>query len=1328
MTRKYHAFVRLTAICLVVCLCLSLAACTQPGGNDVTDPTDATGGAGAKNTYTILVKTDAGQPVVELGVYIYTDSTLAELVWFAKTDAEGKVTFDDTTCEGYVAVLADVPDGYVVEENYPITGETTEIILAGDGSMGDLSKITYKLGDQMRDFLVTTADGTEYTLSQLLEEKDAIVLNFWYLECNPCKLEFPYLQEAYENYSEKLEVLAINPVNTDADAVAAFQAENGLTFPMMVGDPNWEKAMQLTAYPTTVVIDRTGTISLIHAGSIDSAETFERIFSYFTAEDYEPGVIESIDELPELVKPGSSADNPIETGSVTSISITLEPGEKLYYHLYRVNNMYLQINNANAFVEYGGNTYNPSNGYIGFMLSTPDTYTPAAVVFGNSGTETVTYTVTLSAAYGSFNNPIGLSLGEFTTDIYAGNDQGVYYRWTATESGVFTVQFLSGTDGVVCDYILSNTSSMAVRSLRSEGDLTTGTVSVDVKAGQTVQVNVSTMPDSTNAYPGGSFIALASFVAGGSDDEEELEKLTYTITVTDAAGTALTNVNIAVDVDGTANHIATNASGVATIELPKGTYTATLIVPDGYTAETTTYTLTEEAPSVAVQLQTVQIVMVDYTVTVQDPNNEPLSGVMVVIGSKVAYTDDSGKAVFNLEKGIYTAVVVAPDGLEADSAGYAFPEDAAELTAVLDWKPGTSNAPIAITTLPYVTDVLLADAEIYYNLFYTGTPILTVSEPDAYVIYNGTTYGVDNSGIVTVQLLSGHPMMPATIVVGNGSGSKTGYTINLVYPEGTMSNPKVLTDISEFTTELAEGNSEGYFYTWTADQTGSLVFEVTGVTEGVAYDIIVTNQNTSVQKNIDADGIQAENGNMTVTVPVTQGDELSVIVTALPDADWSYPAAVITVKGAVVTTGEPDPSEPESSTPESSEPESSEPESSEPDPSTPDPSVPDVSTEITYTVTVVDSEGSPVSNVTVMLNTTIFAGVTDETGKISYETTSGTYTVTLAGTNAYYNKSAALLTANVPDLVIKLAAEVDPDKTMALYNINPNGGEDNVAYILPVGTTHVELGTGKSYYNADSNSCFFVFVPEEAGTYRVTVDNAGADIAAWGTPFNIFLQEKASANEDNSLQYSVQEGQAGNMDYVLGIEVVDGITDVAVTITRIGDAGFDISAVDFDTAWRSDYVPTAFTLTLADGETLTYVDIVNGKAEDYVLVLSETDHFYHLGTADGPVVYLNLGYDAPYVSLQKMIRGDASGFGGAPLRKYFYDENGVFLKKEDYTDCVNTYINCMDASTGLYPLTKDLAYALQNGGESWWDPASPSCIIEGANPDIAWLFACCYAE
>ena len=90
------------------------------------------------------------------------------------------------------------------------------------------------------------------------------------------------------------------------------------------------------------------------------------------------------------------------------------------------------------------------------------------------------------------------------------------------------------------------------------------------------------------------------------------------------------------------------------------------------------------------------------------------------------------------------------------------------------------------------------------------------------------------------------------------------------------------------------------------------------------------------------------------------------------------------------------------------------------------------------------------------------------------------------------------------------------------------------------------------------------------------------------------------------------------------------------------------------------------------------------------------------------------------------------------VTKYFYDEEGNFHRKETYSECLMEYIACADEAMGVYPLTEDLKYIVQQHGDyqGWWDPESRAYLFvdldgnpePGINHDIAWLLMCCYVE
>lgn len=758
MTRKKWIVIGGVALlCLLLCLCVSM--CSLPGQEDVpqTEPVGTTGAG--RMTYTVQLKSESGQPLPDIGVYIYTDSTMSELVWFARTDAEGSLSFEDVASDSFVAVLSDVPAGYLVEEQYPLTGENTQIILTAGLMEGDLSNITYKLGDVMLDFTVTAADGKEYKLSQLLEEKKAIVLNFWYLQCDPCKSEFPFLQDAYAQYSDDVIVLAMNPVNQDNEEIAKFQKENSYTFPMAACDPNWEKAMQLTAYPTTVVVDRFGTICFIHKGSVTEAGIFEAMFDFYSADDYEQAIFKDLEELQEaagVVQTVGTKENPVEIGATPSFQVTVEPGQLMYYNIYRMTTtLYMSINNENAYVIYNGKTYYPSNGRVYLAVSAEDTNSACSVVFGNSGKETQTYTVTLGSAAGTMGNPYKMTIGQFTSNVGAGNETGVWYTYTPAEDGLFSIEVEGVTAGVQYNISLTSYTANGIgtvqRSINSDSSTNEETgnqmVAINGYAGKPIQITVGTLPDSSNTYPAAAFQLVSKFAPGESLDSLLQEKTTYSINITDENRNPISGVMMKMTVEDKTVTLTTNEKGVATTKQVPGSYKVILTVPLGYEGRVTEFTLTEAMPSVSIKLDTVVVEMATYTITVLDAEGNPIPGAYVSIGTGYAQTDAAGVAVIEVPKSTYTATVSID--------GY--------ITGQVEVTPET---PTAAVTMEKGEDTQKQDYTVKvvdFDGYPVANTLLTIQQEGA---VKGTMT-TDASGIATQSLV------PGTYTIGVPAGSYT---------------------------------------------------------------------------------------------------------------------------------------------------------------------------------------------------------------------------------------------------------------------------------------------------------------------------------------------------------------------------------------------------------------------------------------------------------------------------------------------------------------------------------------------------------------------------
>ena len=675
MTKKNMLrFCGILVLCLAICL--SSVACARKNGIE-DSVTVGTTGTGIMD-YTICITAETGTPLEDIGVYVYTDATMAELVWFAKTDAEGKLSFSDIPSDNFVAVLANAPAGYLVEEYYRLTGEQTQITLSAGLMEGDLSSITYKLGDLMLDFSVTGPDGTVYKFSELLEQKKAVILNFWYLQCEPCKAEFPHLQDAYEQYSDDVALLVMNPVNQDNAEIEQFRKDNAYTFPMMACDPLWEKAMQITAYPTTVVIDRFGYITLRHTGSIDGPETFEAMMRYFSADEYEHTVFKNLSDLEEAAgveQVYGTPDNPVQMGLQPSFQVTVEPGQEMHYEIYRMTTaMNLSLRNENAYVIYNGKTYKPTNGSISLTVTAEDTNSAAKLVFGNTGKETQTYTVNMASEKGSMGNPFGLTLGEFTANVPAGKEQGIFYTFSPNMDGVFILELKNVTEGIGYDIsVTSIRNEIPVQKTLGEDSIVnpeTGKKMVAVNAykGGRIDINIGTTDGSGNR-PAGAFELIASLTEGTLDDLAKAS-VKYSVNVTDENGNPVSGARLSMTVGGKEKELS-GSNGVYSSYEEAGTYTVKLAVPRGFTARTTTFKLTEKHPSVSIKLNTIE--KATYTVTVVDSvTGAVIEGAEVYFNDAAgelltsAVTDASGKVEITTSKDTYY-VSVLKDGYISDA-------------------------------------------------------------------------------------------------------------------------------------------------------------------------------------------------------------------------------------------------------------------------------------------------------------------------------------------------------------------------------------------------------------------------------------------------------------------------------------------------------------------------------------------------------------------------------------------------------------------------------------------------------------------------------------
>ncbi len=251
-----------------------------------------------KVAYTISVSTEGGVPLSGIRIYAYKDKEQTDLAWAGVSEKDGTFKFYDNANNSYTVVLQDVPNGYVNEESYTVENTSTEITLKSQLiDINDGESFVPKLGHVFLDLEITDIDGNTHKISEFLKTKRAVVLNFWFIGCGPCRNEFPYMQESYLQYKDQLEILAINPLDGTDAKVQSYANELGLTFPMAAIGPSIAQLLSISAYPTTIVIDKYGTMAFCHVGSITQTEEFNKLFGFFCDDNYKQTTILNISDI-----------------------------------------------------------------------------------------------------------------------------------------------------------------------------------------------------------------------------------------------------------------------------------------------------------------------------------------------------------------------------------------------------------------------------------------------------------------------------------------------------------------------------------------------------------------------------------------------------------------------------------------------------------------------------------------------------------------------------------------------------------------------------------------------------------------------------------------------------------------------------------------------------------------------------------------------------------------------------------------------------------------------------------------------------------------------
>lgn len=323
---------------------------TTKGDNSTTNSGSDSPTSGAENTptdgqtqpegqkhYTFTVKGQGGLPLS--GMTLTVKNALGAVVTTAETDENGSYAAWLEPAE-YTVSVEGLKAGYSAESIQTTADGGLFEIIANTAVITDFypnQPTSYSVGDVMYDFAFLK-DGKEVRLSELLQTKKLVVINFWATWCSPCKSEFPAMQAAYEQYGDEVEIVAFSTYDDAADCTE-FKTNNGYTFNMIPDIGLYSRFSSGTSIPVTVFVDRYGVVNNCIVGANASSDAWLSEMYFYTSDDYVQGVENDTDtgddnttekEKPDAEMPASADIEAAIGGANFSGSFTASEDEYVW--------------------------------------------------------------------------------------------------------------------------------------------------------------------------------------------------------------------------------------------------------------------------------------------------------------------------------------------------------------------------------------------------------------------------------------------------------------------------------------------------------------------------------------------------------------------------------------------------------------------------------------------------------------------------------------------------------------------------------------------------------------------------------------------------------------------------------------------------------------------------------------------------------------------------------------------------------------------------------------------------------------------------------------
>lgn len=179
---------------------------------------------------------------------------------------------------------------------------------------------------------------------------------------------------------------------------------------------------------------------------------------------------------------------------------------------------------------------------------------------------------------------------------------------------------------------------------------------------------------------------------------------------------------------------------------------------------------------------------------------------------------------------------------------------------------------------------------VHYWIYRVSGTSLEIQDPNVYVIYNEKTYTPENGVLTVPDLYTDSTQIPVKLAIGNKGITNKTYTVTLKYPQGHQMNPYPLST-GNLSTYCEEGNSQGIYYSFTAQTSGTLTVRIKNITGAKSCNVILTSETLLGGTHSESTD---DNGTNSVSMAMTAGETVIVNIVVNPENGFNYPQANIT--------------------------------------------------------------------------------------------------------------------------------------------------------------------------------------------------------------------------------------------------------------------------------------------------------------------------------------------------------------------------------------------------------------------------------------------------